>query len=37
VNEEWKSKGKESVKMALFGAVVSWSAWIVVNFWLDNI
>ena len=37
VNEEWKSKGKDAVKMALFGAVVSWSAWMVVNLWLDNI
>lgn len=37
VNEEAKSKGKEAIKMALFGAVVSWSGWFLVNFLIDNI
>lgn len=37
INEEWKSQGKETVKMALFGAVVAWSAWAIVNFFIDNI
>lgn len=37
VNEEAKSKGKETIKMALFGAVVSWSGWFLVNFLIDNI
>jgi hypothetical protein len=36
VNEEAKSKGKEAIKLALIGAVISWSAWIVVNFLIDN-
>ena len=36
VNEELKGKGKEAMKMALLGAVVSWSAWIIVNLFLDN-
>lgn len=36
VNEEWKSKGKEAIKMALFGAIVSWSGWLLINFIIDN-
>lgn len=36
VSEEMKSKGKEAIKMALMGAVVSWSGWLVVNFVIDN-
>jgi hypothetical protein len=36
VSEEMKSKGKEAVKVALMGAVVSWTGWLVVNFMLDN-
>jgi hypothetical protein len=37
INEEWKSKGKDAIKMALLGAVVSWSGWFMVNFVLDNV
>lgn len=37
VNEEAKSKGKEAIKLAIIGAVVSWSAWLVVNFVIDNV
>lgn len=36
VSEEMKSKGKEAIKVALIGAVISWSAWLIVNFVLDN-
>ncbi len=36
VGEENKAKGKEAMKLALIGAVVSWSAWLIVNFVLDN-
>lgn len=36
VSEEMKSKGKEAIKMALIGAVISWSGWIIVNFVFDN-
>ena len=36
VSEEMKSKGKEAIKIALMGAVVSWTWWIVVNFVMDN-
>ena len=37
VNEEMKSKGKEAIKVALIGAVVSWSGWLIINFFIDNI
>lgn len=37
VNEEMKSKGKEAIKIALIGAVVSWSGWLVINFFIDNL
>lgn len=36
VSEEMKSKGKEAIKVALIGAVVSWSGWLIVNFLIDN-
>lgn len=36
VNEEFKSRGKQAIKVALIGAVVSWSGWLIVNFLLDN-
>jgi len=36
VSETMKSKGKEAIKMALIGAVVSWSGWLIVNFVIDN-
>lgn len=35
-NEEFKSRGKNAMKVALIGAVVSWSGWLIVNFLLDN-
>jgi hypothetical protein len=35
-SEEMKSRGKEAIKVALIGAVVSWSGWLIVNFVLDN-
>ncbi len=37
VNEEMKSKGKEAIKIALIGAVVSWTGWLIINFFIDNI
>lgn len=37
VNEEMKSKGKEAIKIALIGAVVSWSGWLIINFFIDNL
>ena len=36
VSEEMKSKGKEAIKVAIIGAVISWSGWLIVNFVLDN-
>lgn len=36
VSEEMKSKGKEAIKVALMGAIVSWSGWLIVNFLIDN-
>jgi len=36
INEEYKSKGKEAIKLALIGAVISWSAWLIINFLIDN-
>ncbi len=36
VSEEMKSNGKNAIKVALVGAVVSWSGWLIVNFVLDN-
>lgn len=36
VSETMKSKGKEAIKLALIGAVVSWSGWLIVNFIIDN-
>lgn len=37
VNEEFKSKGKTTVKLALMGAIISWSSWLIVNFIIDNL
>jgi hypothetical protein len=37
VNEEMKSKGKEAIKISLIGAVISWSGWLIINFFIDNI
>lgn len=37
VNEEAKAKGKEAIKVALAGAIIAWSGWIIVNFILDNL
>jgi len=37
VNEEFKSTGKTAIKLALIGAIVSWSSWLIVNFVIDNL
>jgi len=37
INEEFKSTGKQAIKLAMIGAVVSWSSWLIVNFVIDNI
>lgn len=37
VNEEAKAKGKEAIKVALAGAIIAWSGWVMVNFVLDNL
>ncbi len=37
VSEEMKSKGKEAIKISLIGAVVSWSGWLIINFFIDNL
>ncbi|MBP6921376.1 hypothetical protein KBB89_02410 [Candidatus Gracilibacteria bacterium] len=37
VNEKMKSKGKEAIKIALIGAVVSWTGWLIINFFIDNL
>jgi hypothetical protein len=37
INEEYKSKGKEAFMAAILGAMLSWSAWLIINFLIDNI
>lgn len=37
VNEEFKSKGKEAIKVAIIGAIISWSSWLIINFLIDNL
>ena len=37
VNEEAKASGKEAIKVALTGAIIAWSGWLIVNFILDNL
>lgn len=35
--EQAKEFGKKAIRMAIIGAIISWSAWFMVNFIIDNL
>ncbi len=37
VSEKAKETGKTAIKMAIIGAIISWSSWVIVNFVIDNL